>query len=133
MQEVFDKADDAGVVRALLADPHVDPAAKNNYAIRRASCNGRARVVRALLADARVDPRGAIRYSTPRCARIIASDDTRGGIEQYYELFQTYHPDIAREYLARLRQCYAIAWAAAQECSWIDLVDPVVKRLKLLL
>jgi hypothetical protein len=48
-------------------------------------------------------------------------------------LFQHYHPAIAREYQARLRQCYAVAWVATQECSWIDSVEPVVKRLKVLL
>jgi len=79
-----------------------------------------------------VDPRVAIRESTPACARIIASD-ARGGIEQYYDLFETYHPDIARDYRARLCQCYALAWVATQECSWIDAVEPVVKRLKKLL
>jgi len=79
-----------------------------------------------------VDPRVAIQNSTSECARIIASV-ARGGIEQYYDLFEKHHPDIAREYQARLRQCYALAWVATQECSWIDVVEPVVKRLKLLL
>jgi len=86
-----------------------------------------------LLADPRVNPRGAIPKSTKECARIIATDDIRRGIEQYYELFETYHPDIVREYEARLRQCYALAWVATQECSWIDAVEPVSKRLKVLL
>jgi hypothetical protein len=121
------------VVRALLADIRVDPAAENNWAIQWASYYGHAMTVRALLADPRVDPGVAIRQSTSECARIIASDDTRGGIEQHYDLFEKYHPDIAQEYQARLRQCYAVAWVATQECSWIDVVEPVVKRLKVLL
>ena len=125
----------AEVVRALLADPRANPAANDNYAIQRASFFGHAEVVRVLLADPRVNPRGAIPKSTKECARIIATDDIRRGIEQYYELFKRFHPDIAREYQAqaRLRQCYAVAWIATQECSWIDLVEPVSKRLKLLL
>jgi hypothetical protein len=77
-----------------------------------------------------VDPRDAIRKSKTGCARIIASN---GGIEQNYDLFEKYHPDIVREYEARLRQCYAVAWVATQECGWIDVVEPVVKRLKVLL
>ena len=117
------------VVRALLADPRVDPGDKDNEAIQWASERGRAEVVRALLADPRVDPRVAIKNSKKECARIIASDC----IEQYYDLFETYHPDIARDYRARLCQCYALAWVATQECSWIDAVEPVVKRLKKLL
>jgi hypothetical protein len=116
-------------VRALLADPRVDPTADINWAIREASFYGRAGAVRALLADPRVDPRVAIRHSTWECARIIASD----WIEQHYDLFQMYHPNIVQEYQARLRQCYAVAWVATQECGWIDVVEPVVKRLKCLL
>jgi len=123
----------AEVVRALLADPRVDPAADDDYAIRVASYYGHAEVVRALLADPRADPRVAIKNSNRECARIIASDSARGGIEQYYELFEEYQPTIVREYLARLRQCYAIAWVATQEVNWIDAVEPVSKRLKLLL
>jgi hypothetical protein len=119
----------AEVVRALLADPRVDPVAKNNKAIRVASFYGRTEVVRALLADPRVDPVVAILQSSPACARIIASDC----IEQHYDLFQKFHPAIVQEYEARLRQCYAVAWVATQECSWIDVVEPVVKRLKRLL
>jgi hypothetical protein len=44
------------VVERLLADPRVDPAANDNYAIRLASQNGHATVVDVLLADPRVDP-----------------------------------------------------------------------------
>jgi hypothetical protein len=44
-----------------------------------------------------------------------------------------FHPDITHEYQARLRQCYTLAWVATQECGWIDVVEPVVKRLKRLL
>jgi hypothetical protein len=113
----------------LLADPRVNPAASNNWAIREAAFYGRAWVVRALLADPRVNPRGAIRHSTKECARIIATYC----IEQHYDLFQMFHPDIVREYQARLRQCYALAWVATQECGWIDVVEPLSKRLKLLL
>jgi hypothetical protein len=116
----------AGMVRALLADPRVDPAANNNFAIQLASYRGHTAVVRALLADPRVNPRVAIRNSTKECARIIASDC----IEQHYDLFEKYHPAIVREYQARLRQCYAVAWVATLECGWIDSVEPVVKRLK---
>jgi len=123
----------AEIVRALLADSRVDPAANNNYAIQWASAFGHTEVVRALLADPRVDPRVAIQESTPECARIIATDDARGGIERHYELFEEYHPTIVGEYQARLRQCYALAWVATQEWSWTDLVEPVSKRLKVLL
>ena len=40
----------------LLADPRVDPAAKNNAASRRAAAGGHDEVVALLLADPRVDP-----------------------------------------------------------------------------
>ena len=43
-------------VKLLLADPRVDPAARNNDAIREASINGHLEVVRLLLNDPRVDP-----------------------------------------------------------------------------
>jgi hypothetical protein len=133
MQEVFFNASlehDALSVRAALADASVNPAAdNNNSAIRWASHKGNINVVRVLLADPRVDPRGAIPKCTKECARIIAGDC----IEQNYDLFEKYHPDITRDYQARLRQCYAVAWVATQECGWIDVVEPVSKRLKLLL
>jgi hypothetical protein len=118
----------ADAVRSLLADARVDPTSNNNAPILWASRWGHAGVVRALLADPRVDPSVAIPMSTKDCARIIARDDTRGGMEHFFDLFQKYHPDILREY-----QCYAVAWVATQECSWIDAVEPVSKRLKLLL
>lgn len=46
----------AEVVRLLLADSRVDPAANENEAIRYASRYGHHEVVRLLLADSRVDP-----------------------------------------------------------------------------
>jgi len=51
------------VVRLLLANPDVDPAAKVNYAIRMASINGHTEVVRLLLADPRVDPAAVDNYA----------------------------------------------------------------------
>ena len=47
---------DTVAVRLLLADPRVDPTARNNEAIRMARQNGHADVVRLLLADPRVEP-----------------------------------------------------------------------------
>jgi len=44
------------VVKVLLADPTVNPAADDNYAIRWASSNGYLDVVKILLNDPRVDP-----------------------------------------------------------------------------
>jgi Ankyrin repeats (3 copies) len=44
------------LVRLLLADPHVDPSAWNQSAIRVASMFGRTEIVRTLLAHPRVDP-----------------------------------------------------------------------------
>ena len=51
------------VVRLLLADGRVNPAASDNYAIRLASENGRTDVVRLLLADGRVDPAAKDNYA----------------------------------------------------------------------
>jgi ankyrin repeat protein len=51
------------VVRLLLADPRVDPAARGNHAILRSSKNGRADVVRLLLADGRADPAAHYNYA----------------------------------------------------------------------
>ena len=44
------------VVKLLLADPGVDPSAKDNESIRFASYYGHTEVVKLLLADLRVDP-----------------------------------------------------------------------------
>jgi hypothetical protein len=56
------------VVKLLLADARVDPAARDNQAIRLVSQNGHATVVAQLLADPRVDPaavdNGAIRLAS---------------------------------------------------------------------
>ena len=49
------KRGDINNVRLLLADPRVDPAARNNDAIRWASGNGHSEVVKLLLNDPRVD------------------------------------------------------------------------------
>jgi len=46
----------ADVVRLLLADARVDPAAYDNTAIRWSSSMGHAEVVKLLLADGRADP-----------------------------------------------------------------------------
>ncbi|KAJ3134163.1 hypothetical protein HDU90_005260 [Geranomyces variabilis] len=47
----------------LLADPRVDPSARNNAAIRRAASHGHLLVVDRLLQDPRVDPSG--NYKSP--------------------------------------------------------------------
>ena len=44
------------IIKLLLADPRVDPSAKDNQAIRRASQYGYTETVKLLLADPRVDP-----------------------------------------------------------------------------
>jgi hypothetical protein len=44
------------VVRLLLSDPRVDPAANENWAIKWAARYGHTEVVRLLLSDERVDP-----------------------------------------------------------------------------
>jgi hypothetical protein len=47
---------DVGIVRAMLADGRVDPAAYESIALRHAAFNGRLAVVKELLADGRADP-----------------------------------------------------------------------------
>lgn len=69
----------AEVVRLLLADGRVDPAARDNSAIRHASKNGHSEVVRLLLQDSRVNPAGgdgsrAIVKLQPRVARPLLQD-----------------------------------------------------------
>ncbi len=56
------------VVRLLLQDPRVNPAAGNNSAISGASKNGHVEVVKFLLQDPRVDPR-----ANDNCAILAAS------------------------------------------------------------
>jgi hypothetical protein len=51
------------VVERLLADPRVDPAASDSYAIRLASEHGHVTVVERLLADPRVDPAASDSYA----------------------------------------------------------------------
>jgi ankyrin repeat protein len=71
MQEAFYDActeKNADVVRALLADPRVHPAARDNEAIRWAADSGYAEAVRALLADPRVNPAADDNYAILRAA-----------------------------------------------------------------
>jgi hypothetical protein len=65
----------AAIVKLLLADPRVDPAAENNWAIRNTSFYGHASVVKLLLADLRVDP-AAINNDAIR----DASDNGHAGV-----------------------------------------------------
>jgi hypothetical protein len=58
---VYGRAD---VVKLLLADPRVDPAADDNAAILSASYNGHVSVVKLLLADSRADPRSPLGSAT---------------------------------------------------------------------
>jgi ankyrin repeat protein len=51
------------VVKLLLADERVDPAARNDWAIRHASRNGHSGIVKLLLADERVDPAADANYA----------------------------------------------------------------------
>lgn len=57
------KANNIDVVKSLLADSRVDPAARDNFAIRWASENGHVDVVKLLLADGRVDPAADDNYA----------------------------------------------------------------------
>ena len=50
-------------LKVLLADERINPAANNNFAIRRASQNGHVAVVKVLLADKRVDPTAHDNYA----------------------------------------------------------------------
>ena len=50
------RKNDINLVKTLLTDPRVDPAAGNNYAIKVASDYGHTEVVRLLLNDPRVNP-----------------------------------------------------------------------------
>lgn len=80
MQEVFWEACLRGkvdLVRELIEDPRVDPAAEDNWAISDAAYRGHARIVQMLLADARVDP--SVRRNEPLCraAREGHADVTR--------------------------------------------------------
>jgi ankyrin repeat protein len=52
-----------GILKLLLADPRVDPAANDNAAIQASSENGHAEVVKLLLTDPRVDPAADDNYS----------------------------------------------------------------------
>ena len=50
------KQENIFLIKRLLADPNVDPAADDNFAIRWAAENGCTEIVKLLLADPRVDP-----------------------------------------------------------------------------
>ena len=62
MMKAIEK-DNVEVVKLLLADERVDPAAKNNAAFRLAVFKGNEKVVKLLLADRRVDPSADNNYA----------------------------------------------------------------------
>ena len=78
------------MVRALLQDPRVDPAAGDNYAIRNAARRGHTEAVRVLLQDPRVDPaaanneaiRHAVLYEHAEVVRVLRKFDTTKKIKQ---------------------------------------------------
>ena len=64
--EIFLEAveqDNIFLVKRLLRDSDVDPAAKNNYSIRWAAENGHTEIIKLLLADPRVDPAADNNYA----------------------------------------------------------------------
>lgn len=119
----------ADVVRLLLADPRVDPSGHNNEAVWMAAAKGHEEVLRELLADDRVNALDAIKCAEKRCLCVLAIDK-RFGVEQQRDEYMTYRPEIVQQYDIAVAQCYAMAWFAKQQNTWIDLVEPVAKRLK---
>lgn len=119
----------ADVVRLLLTDPRVDPSGCKNDAVRSAAQYGHVEVLRALLADQRVDALHAIECADERCVGVLAAD-ARFGIEQYRRLYVTHHTDFVQQYDAAVAKGYTMAFVAKQLPTWIDLVEPVAKRLK---
>jgi hypothetical protein len=117
------------VVRVLLADSRIDPSSENNAAVRVAAREGYTEIIRLLLADNRVNALGAIEVATRDSARLLAEDE-RFGIEQQRDLYVYNHPALVKQFDFITAQGYATAFVAKQQNTWVDVVEPVAKRLK---
>ena len=105
------------VVKVLLNDSRVNPAADTNYAIRLTAANGHVEVVKVLLADPRVDPTADGNYAIRWAAR-------NGHTEVVKVLLNDSRVNPADD------NNYAIRWAAKNghlEVVKVLLADPRVK------
>ena len=97
------KQDNVLLVQRLLKHPEVDPAAKDNYAIRWAAYNGHVEVVKLLLHDVRVDPSTennlAIHWAAKRGHVKVVKlllQDARVREKLTEEEYERYHRTVAR-------------------------------------
>jgi hypothetical protein len=115
MQEAFYDActeNNAETVRALLAEPRVNPATQDNQAIRCTAFFGHAEVVRALLADHRVNPaardneaiRWAAFFDRAEVVRVLLADPRVNPAAQINEAIRraanSGHAEVVRVLLA---------------------------------
>jgi ankyrin repeat protein len=117
------------VVKLLLADPWVNPAADNNFAIRQASANGHVSVVTLLLADPRVDPaacyndaiRGALFYAHESVVELLLAhprvDPTADNNKAIRDASYNGHASIVKLLLADQRVDPSMGHPTALECA----------------